>query len=82
MIHDKQRPGLCLPASYRIEVAGHLNVRKATWFHGLALTNDYDDDGTPVTIIAGEVADQAMLHGLLSKIRDLGLPLLSVTRVE
>jgi hypothetical protein len=82
MNQDKQGPGLWRPASYRIEVGGHLNIRKATWFEGLTLTNDYHDDGTPVTVITGEVADQAMLHGLLTRIRDLGLPLLSVTPVE
>jgi hypothetical protein len=82
MNQGRQRPGPWRPTSYRIEVAGHLNIQKATWFEGLILTNDHHDDGTPVTIITGEVADQAMLHGLLTRIRDLGLPLLSVTRVE
>ena len=77
-----QKLGLCQPASYRIEVVGHLDIQKATWFEGLALANEYDDDGIPVTIITGDVADQAMLHGLLSTIRDLGLPLLSVTCIE
>jgi hypothetical protein len=82
MSQGGQSPGLWRPASYRIEVEGHLNVHKATWFEGLTLTNDHHDDGTPVTIITGEVADQTMLHGLLTRIRDLGLPLLSVNRVE
>lgn len=77
-----QRLGLWQPAGYRIEVVGHLHVQKVTWFEGLVVTNSYDDDGTPVTIISGEVADQAMLHGLLTRIRDLGLPLLAVTRIE
>ena len=44
--------------------------------------NKYDDDGTPITVIAGEVCDQAALHGLLAKIRDLGLPLLAVNRIK
>jgi hypothetical protein len=82
MNQGKRRPGLWRPASYRIEVAGHLNIQKATWFQDLAITNDYDQAGTPVTIITGEVADQAMLHGLLTRIRDLGLPLLAVNRIE
>jgi hypothetical protein len=77
-----QRLRLWQPASYRIEVVGHLNIQKATWFEGLVVTNDYDDNGTPVTIISGEVTDQAMLHGLLTCIRDLGLPLLAVNRIE
>ena len=76
------RFGLCQPAKYQIEVVGHLNKQKATWFRNLNLANKYDDDGTPITVIAGEVCDQAALHGLLGKIRDLGLPLLAVNRIQ
>ena len=53
---------------------GHLGTRWAAWFDGLTLTRG--SDGT--TTIAGPVADQAALHGVLQKIRDLGLPLISV----
>jgi hypothetical protein len=70
------------PAVYQIEIVGHLNNKKAMWFENLSLTNDYGDDGTPVTIITGEVADQAALYGLLNKVRNLGLPLLAVIRLE
>jgi hypothetical protein len=63
---------------YEIRVKGHLDGRWAAWFDGLHLTRD--DGGT--TFIRGRVADQAALHGLLSKMRDLGLPLLSVVRVD
>ena len=63
------------PGNYAIRVAGHLEQRWVTWFDGLTLT--HQDDGT--TVIDGPVADQAALHGVLQKIRDLGLPLLSVT---
>lgn len=63
------------PGQYAIRVAGHLDPRWATWFDGLTLT--HRSDGT--TVIDGPVVDQAALHGLLQKIRDLGLPLLSVT---
>jgi hypothetical protein len=73
---------LCQPASYQIEVVGHLDVNKATWFEGLILANEFGEDGTPITIMTGEVQDQAALHGLLTVIRDLGLPLLSVDRIE
>jgi hypothetical protein len=73
---------LCQPASYQIEVVGHLDVNKATWFEGFILANEFGEDGTPITIMTGEVRDQAALHGLLTVIRDLGLPLLSVDRVE
>ena len=81
---NKHRRKLILyqPAVYQIEIVGHLNNKRALWFENLSLTNDYRDDGTPVTIITGEVADQAALYGLLNKVRNLGLPLLSVIRLE
>ena len=63
---------------YEIRLKGHLNSRWAAWFDGLDLTNE--NDGR--TIIHGLVADQAALHGLLQKVRDVGLPLVSVTQVE
>ncbi len=66
------------PGRYEIRLRGHLDSRWGAWFDGLSLTND--SDGT--TIIHGPVADQAALHGLLQKVRDLGLPLISVTQVE
>ena len=64
------------PARYEIRLQGHLDARWAAWFDGLDLTNE--TDGT--TTIHGPVADQAALHGLLHKLRDVGLPLVSVTR--
>ena len=69
----QDRPGRC-----EIRLKGHLAARWAAWFDGLTLTRH--GDGT--TIIDGQVADQAALHGLLQKIRDLGLPLISVSYVE
>ena len=66
------------PERYEIRLKGHLDARWAAWFDGLILTNE--SDGT--TLIHGPVADQAALHGLLQKTRDLGLPLISVTFVE
>ncbi len=63
---------------YDIRLAGHLHSRWAAWFDGLALTRE--SDGT--TVIHGVVADQAALHGLLQKVRDTGLPLVSVMRVD
>jgi hypothetical protein len=66
------------PRQYEIRLKGHLDARWAAWFDGLTLTRD--SDGT--TIIGGLVADQAALHGLLQKTRDLGLPLISVNYVE
>ena len=63
---------------YEIRLEGHLDARWAAWFDGLSLS--HESDGT--TIIHGPVADQAALHGLLQKVRDTGLPLVSVTCVE
>jgi ABC-2 type transport system ATP-binding protein len=69
--------GLDRPATYQIRVKGGLDARWAAWFDGLTVTAVRDE-----TIIAGPVIDQPALHGLLVKIRDLGLPLVSVHRVE
>lgn len=63
---------------FELRVKGHLDARWADWFDGLTLTQA--SDGT--TVIHGGVADQAALHGLLQKLRDLGLPLISVTQGE
>ena len=63
---------------YEIRIQGHLGSRWAAWFDGLSLTNG--SDGT--TIISGPVPDQSALHGLLQKVRDVGLPLISVTQVD
>ncbi|MFH5823388.1 hypothetical protein [Georgenia sp. AZ-5] len=66
------------PAGYEIRVRGHLGSGWAAWFDGLRLTGE--NDGT--TVIRGPLADQAALHGVLQKVRDMGLPLLSVTEVD
>ena len=63
--------------TYRFRVEGHLDDCWSDWFGGLAV--DCQDDGT--TLLIGPVVDQAALHGVLIRIRDLGLPLLSVRRV-
>ena len=66
------------PGRYEIRVKGHLANRWAAWFDGMTLT--HSSDGT--TIISGPVADQAALHGLLQRVRDLGIPLVSVNRAD
>lgn len=60
---------------YEIRVKGHLGPRWSAWFEGLSLT--IEDDGT--TVIHGSVVDQAALHGVLQRLRDVGIPLVSVT---
>ena len=64
------------PVVYQIQVKGVIDASWSDWFDGLTLCAQ--DDGT--TLLTGPVRDQSALHGLLSKIRDLGLPLLSVKR--
>ena len=66
------------PLVYQIRIKGHLGGQWTDWFEGLTLT--LEEDGN--TLLTGPVVDQAALHGLLKKVRDLGMPLLSVNRVE
>jgi hypothetical protein len=66
------------PRVYQIRLKGHLAGHWADWFDGLTIT--LADNGE--TLLSGPVADQAALHGLLKKVRDLGLPLLAVIPVE
>ena len=66
------------PGLYEIRLKGHLNNRWAGWFEGLTITLEEDGD----TLITGPVIDQAALHGLLKKVRDLGMPLVSVSPLE
>ncbi|MDQ3910216.1 MAG: hypothetical protein M3305_00185 [Actinomycetota bacterium] len=64
---------------YEIEVKGVLDGRWSEWFDGMTLRSD---DSSGQTTSSGSVADQAALHGLLNKVRDLGLPLLAVRRLN
>jgi len=63
---------------YEIVVDGHLSSRWTAWFDGFAITGE--PDGT--SVLRGVVADQAALHGLLQKLRDLGIPLLALTQLD
>jgi hypothetical protein len=74
----KTRPQLG-PAIYQIKVKGHLADHWSDWFDGMQITIDAEEGETT---LSGPVVDQAALHGLLIKIRDLGLPLLSLNRIE
>ena len=71
--HDADQPSV-----YQIRIRGHLSPQWADWFEGLTITMEENGD----TLLTGTVVDQAALHGLLKKVRDLGTPLLSVNHVE
>jgi hypothetical protein len=66
------------PIVYQIRIAGHLGDQWSAWFEGMTIIPENNGD----TLMTGPVVDQAALYGLLRKVRDLGLPLLSVTRVN
>jgi hypothetical protein len=86
MTTDDRTKGASLPRpsaaatspEYVIRVKGHLDPRWATWFDGLRLSDE--SDGT--TLIEGPVVDQAALHGLIQKLRDVGIPLISLTQTK
>lgn len=63
---------------YQIRVNGHLDTQWSTWFDGMQIVNEPNGE----TVLAGPVVDQAALHGLLNKIRDLGLPLVAVNHYQ
>jgi hypothetical protein len=72
------KPAPSQPAVYQIKIKGHLDSQSTDWFGGLTVI--LEEDGN--TLLTGPVVDQAALHGLLKKVRDLGLPLLSVNFVS
>ena len=75
---DASTGGYYEPGVYEIRLKGHIAERWAYWFEDLTIT--LEDNGD--TLLTGAVVDQAALHGLLKKVRDLGMPLLAVNRVE
>jgi hypothetical protein len=66
------------PMVYQIRLKGHLSRQRMDWFEGMTIT--LEDNGN--TFLTGTVIDQAGLHGILKKIRDLGMPLISVNSIE
>ena len=74
---NKRMPGPDQPSVFQIRIKGHLDPQWADWFDGMAMTPEEDGD----TLLTGPVADQAALHGLIRKVRDLGIPLVSIQAV-
>jgi hypothetical protein len=77
-------PGLCIdkPKIYQIDVQGRLDESWSDWLDGMTINVKKHSDGSDVTTITGAVVDQAALHGILNRIRDLNLPLLSVQLIR
>ena len=67
-----------LPMIYQIRIKGHVGPQWTEWFEGMTITQEIGGD----TFLTGPVIDQAALHGLLKKVRDLGMPLISINPVE
>lgn len=67
---------------YVIKVRSHLDGKKSYWFEGMTMTTGYDEEGRPITTFMGQMADQAALQGLLAKIRDMNLTLVSVNPMD
>jgi hypothetical protein len=67
-----------MATTYHIRLKGHLDSQWSAWFEGMTISNEPNGE----SVLRGSLADQAALHGVLIKIRDLGLPLLSVCTVE
>ena len=75
---DKFQQNTDKPLTYEIKLKGHLRVQWSDWFENMTITYTAEDN----TMLTGEIADQAALHGVLKKINNLGLVLLSVTIAE
>lgn len=79
MVSDSRKTSA---AVYQIAVAGRIAAERADWFDGMALTVQVTPEGGALTLLSGALADQAALFGVLNRIRNLGLRLLSVNTTE
>jgi len=77
-----RNPSTGKPASYEIQVQGRLDESWSNWFNGMTIASEGTGGDSPVTTLTGVVADQAALRGILERIWNLNLTLLSVHRVE
>ena len=82
MQNNSQRPWLDQPATYAIKIQGRLDAGWSAWFDDLTVSVAGGGGAPAITTLTGPVIDQVALHGLLARIRDLGLPLLSVQCLE
>jgi hypothetical protein len=77
-----RKEGASKPAIYRIRLQGSLDRDWSDWFEGMAVTVEQASDGSPVTCLSGAVKDQSALRGLLSRVWDMNLTLISLSRLE
>ena len=77
-----QHLSLDCPVIYQIEVQGYLDESRSDWFDGMSVVPRVDPKGASITKLTGTVIDQAALHGILRKLYDLGMPLLSVNIIK
>jgi hypothetical protein len=78
----QQKLNLDQPAIYQIQVPGYLDESLSDWVEGMTITAESGGNGSSITTLIGTVVDQAALQGLLRRLYSLGLPLISVNRVE
>jgi hypothetical protein len=81
MIALKQKPTLDRPATYQVQVPGELDESWSDWVAGMTIAVESEGEGPPVTTLTGTM-DQAALHGVLRRLYSVGLPLISVNRIE
>ena len=68
-------------ARYEISLKGHLDEHWAGRFGGMSVKNTLDLQGFPITVLSGIIVDQAALHGVITRIRDIGIPVISINRI-